>query len=592
METDQNQRGEGSASPRTSQSEAVLDIIRTETVLSKLPVHNLAKKGRVNIQIVKTRPDGQVELKWEVSYSDRYGQARQLAYKVDTIIVDRAIELAGRPLPARICLGSLRDICRDLGHPEGGRDLKSLKKAFLQNAFASIVAKFKYKANDGSERTLEAGFQRYSVIFTGEQFSDGKKADAVYIEFQPSYREVLNNAPVRPLDLTYKKQLPPAAQRFYEIVSYKIFSALKYNQPTAKLPYSEYCTFSAQQRYFDYDHFKKQMYKVHRPHIQSGYIMSKVQHEESIDEQGNRDWIMRYVPGPKARAEFAAAHRGRRNTTIDTQLVETGEAKSRQSYAPRQRRLKLKLPQETIQVTMPNVTPQPMQALPAPAADVDSKILSALMARGITETTARELLANLKPNQIVLDQLEWGEHQVALNPAKFTNPAGFFIHLIRENVTIPATFETSRQQAARREEEQRRLLRQREREELERRYESYKDAEVECYLRDHLDAAEFTVLKEAHAAALRTKHRNLTSAWIEKFAERETRAEIGDRATILSFEEFAVAEKALTSANLLNEQPGGHLLLSQRPPPEPSVFGESGEPEHRESVPPLQSGSS
>jgi hypothetical protein len=30
-----------------------LNIIRTETVLSRLPIHNLSKKGRVNIQITK-----------------------------------------------------------------------------------------------------------------------------------------------------------------------------------------------------------------------------------------------------------------------------------------------------------------------------------------------------------------------------------------------------------------------------------------------------------------------------------------------------------------------------------------------------------
>jgi hypothetical protein len=29
-------------------------------------VHNLAKTGKVNIQIIKTTPSGEVELKWEV----------------------------------------------------------------------------------------------------------------------------------------------------------------------------------------------------------------------------------------------------------------------------------------------------------------------------------------------------------------------------------------------------------------------------------------------------------------------------------------------------------------------------------------------
>ena len=50
-----------------------LNIIRTETVLSRLPIHNLAKKGRVNIQITKKNEYGDIELRWEVSYNDRYG---------------------------------------------------------------------------------------------------------------------------------------------------------------------------------------------------------------------------------------------------------------------------------------------------------------------------------------------------------------------------------------------------------------------------------------------------------------------------------------------------------------------------------------
>jgi hypothetical protein len=57
---------------------APLNIIRSETVLSKLPIHNLAKKGSVDINIVRRNVRGEVELKWEVSYNQRHGQARQL----------------------------------------------------------------------------------------------------------------------------------------------------------------------------------------------------------------------------------------------------------------------------------------------------------------------------------------------------------------------------------------------------------------------------------------------------------------------------------------------------------------------------------
>ncbi|HSX79873.1 MAG TPA: hypothetical protein VLQ80_15030, partial [Candidatus Saccharimonadia bacterium] len=112
-----------------------------------------------------------------------------------------------------------------------------------------------------------------------------------------------NNAPTRPLDYEYLKALAPAAQRFYEIISFKIFAAIKYRHATAKISYSEYCTYSAQQRYYDYDHVKKQMYKVHRPHLKAGYV-KKVECDAARDPDGKPDWILFYTPGPKAPAEF------------------------------------------------------------------------------------------------------------------------------------------------------------------------------------------------------------------------------------------------------------------------------------------------
>ena len=458
-----------------------LDIIRTETVLSKLPVHNLAKMGRVDIQILKQGLNGQVELKWEVSYSDRYGQARQLAYKLDTIVIDRAIEAAGKPLPERLKLGSLREISEQLGISEGGRDLKLLKRAFHQNAGAYIVAKFRYRANDGSEKLLEAGFHRYSVFFSGDTFKDGIRADAVYIEFQPSFREVLNNASFRPLDLSYKKQLPPTAQRFYEIVSYKIFAALKHNQPVAQMAYSEYCTFSAQPRYFDYDHFKKQMYKVHRPHLASGYI-TKLQFSEATDENGKPDWIMSYTPGPKARAEYAT-FTGKKPRVITTAVVE--HTRTVPSHRQRQQRLHLEPVAES-----------------QTAIGFDERVIAELAKRGVGESDARQLLAGLPPGQAVFDQLEWGDFQVAQASGKITNPPGFYISLLQRNVPVPAGFETSQARKTRHEAEsaQRQALR------LEREAvaaaEEVETAEFDAKLQALSEASRLALLAQARAALL------------------------------------------------------------------------------------------
>jgi hypothetical protein len=285
---------------------APLNVIRTETVLSRLPIHNLSKRGEVNIHITKYNERGELELNWDVSHSKKFGDARQLAFQLDTLIIDRRIDELGRPLPKVIRLESLRQICKELGlRSRSGDNTKSLKKALHQNAGAYIIAKLRYKARDGTERLLEAGFTRYSVVFTGERLPDGSKADGVYLILNEPYWEVLNNAPTRPLDYDYLKQLPPTAQRFYQIISYKIFAALKFKHSRAKLLYSEYCTYSAQQRYYDFDHVKKQMYKVHKPHLVSGYL-TKVQFEATTDSDGKPDWVMSYIPGPKARAEFKA----------------------------------------------------------------------------------------------------------------------------------------------------------------------------------------------------------------------------------------------------------------------------------------------
>ena len=294
---------------------APLTIIRTETVLSRLPIHNLSKKGRVPIKITRKNAQGEIELYWKVSPNAEYGEPRQLAYKLDTLVLNQRIHAMGRPLPKVLRLGSITQMCRDLDVVVGGSGHASIQKAFLQNASTFLTAKLRYTATDGTERTLEAGFTRYSVVFTGERLPDGTIADAVYLILNDPYWEVLNHAPFRPLDYHYLQTLPPAAQRCYEIISYKLFAALKYGHPEAKLLYSEYCTFAAQQRYTDYPHVKKQMYKVHKPHVASGYLKS-VRYEATTDEDGGPDWVMTYIPGPKVHAEYAAFNRrpGRRST--------------------------------------------------------------------------------------------------------------------------------------------------------------------------------------------------------------------------------------------------------------------------------------
>jgi hypothetical protein len=497
-----------------------LSVIRTETVLSRLPIHNLCKRGRINIEIRKHGERGSVDLLWEVSYNDRYGPPRQLAYKLDTLVVNRRIEEADRPLPKHIRLGSLREICKELDLSEG-EATNQVKRAIHQNAGAYITAKLTYKANDGTERRLEAGFTRYNVVFTGEQMPDGRRADAVYLILNDPYREVLNSAPVRPLDYGYLKALTPASQRFYEVVSYRIFAALKFKHPHARINYSDYCNFSAQQRYFDYEHFKKQMYKVHRPHLLSGYL-STVRFEETADDEGRIDWIMFYTPGPKARAEYATFTR------------------------------KGKLTELTVEAIAP-----PREGQPAPAPNEGTPeaegeaLVRELVRRGVTKSRAEKLLASLPADQHVLDQLEWGDSLVAKAPAgTYRNPPGFFVHLVQNNVPVPESFETSRKRRIKLEAERDRSEEARERAALELEYEEYRREALDRYLEERLTASKRRERYEAKRKEL-LKQLPFAKSWpdeeVREVVQAALRLEVEGEAGLMGFKEFCEKRKTKRS---------------------------------------------
>jgi hypothetical protein len=470
--------------------------IGVETELSKFPIHNLAKTGSVNIQILKEAPDGQIQLKWEVSYNARFGQPRQLAYKIDTLVINRRIDEARRPLPKFIKLGSLREIGAEL-------DIEStnkVKQALLQNASAFIVAKIKCKLINGTERWLEAGFTRYTVIFTGEKLPDGRVADAVYIELHPRFQETLNNAPIRPLNYEYLKILPPAAQRFYEIISLRVFAALKNKNPFARILYSDFCTYSALTRHFDYESFRVQMAKIHRPHLKSGYL-AKIQYEEVSDGEGKTDWMMSYEPGAKAGAEYHVFTQKEQASGFD--------------------------------------------ALPPMLAKHDNPLLAEITRRGITEKRARTLLQNLVEGQQIMDQLEWGDYLVAQSTGAFHNPPGFLISLIEQNVPVPENFETSKKRKLREEVRQIREKQIQEQLRLETAYDEYKRRETDRYIQEHLTDFELEQLQKKKSKQLAAQFKNfalMPTETVNQIVWGAVKAEIAKRVPFLTFTAYCKAQ--------------------------------------------------
>jgi hypothetical protein len=283
----------------------------------------------------------------------------------------------------------------------------------MQNVGAIISAKLSYKASDGTERTIEAGFSRYSVIFTGERFPDGRKANAIFLILNDIYMKVLNEAQTRPLDYDYLRDLPPAAQRFYELIGFQIYAVLKHERPRARLSYSDFCTRAPQTRYLDWEHVRKQMYKVHAPHLKSGYL-AKVEFQEQRSEGGELDWLMFYTPGRKAQAEFREASKKPR--TIQRPQATKAAKPSRET-----------LP------FLPPATSEPRPATAPHEADPESEqLVSRLIKFHIVDGTARELVRDYR--RAVELQLRALPHR---NTNKIKDLAAWLIVAIKENHQLP-----------------------------------------------------------------------------------------------------------------------------------------------------------
>jgi hypothetical protein len=385
------------------------DLIRTETALSRFPIHKLSKRGNISIDIKTTNEKGELKIKWKVSYNSEYGQPTALAYKIDTLIINRRIEKSGTPVPKLIELGSLREIAEELGYKNTG-NTERIKNALLQNVGALISAKFSYKTKDNTEREIEIADTRYGVIFTGEKLPNGKKANVTCIYLHDLYRQILDTAQTRPLDYDYLKALSPMTQRFYELLSYQIYGAIKNKTMIAKMRYSEFCTYAPQARFYDWEQVRPQMYHLHKPHLKSGYIQS-VECKEIRADDGTLDWIFYYKPGHKADAEYKAANPSRRlrRTFKDENQIPL-------------------IPEPPLPELVPDV---PLSFTPD-----EEKLIAEVRKFGVSEKKARELVKTHK---------EAVEREIVIFPERIKggnikNQSGLLIKAVEEHYTPPETY--------------------------------------------------------------------------------------------------------------------------------------------------------
>lgn len=399
--------------------------IRNETVFSQFPLHRLSK-GRepLSLQITTANEKGKVITTWKVIASADYGEPGILAYKLDTLFINRLIDDARPDIPEVIKLGSLREIGREV--EAGEKNTNSIKKALYQNASANIKAELSYTGNDGRSKFIKFLSSRYAVVFTGETLPNGKEADSVYIVLTPLFREVLRTAKTRPLDYTYLMGLPPTSQRLYELVSPKIYAALKFENPRAKYLYSELCQYAPLTRYENWEQVKKQLYKVHQPHKKSGYF-AKIEFEDAADAEGKADWVIWYTPGRKAKSEF------RRFNTKE------GQALGRQRPS-RPHLVTMDLLKPALIESQVRSEEESREELSQPMLPLDEDLtVNRLTEAGVTESVARKLAnAHREECERQLEALPYRE--------RVKDKGAYLVRAIREQYAMPSGMQAAKQE--------------------------------------------------------------------------------------------------------------------------------------------------
>ena len=487
-----------------------INPLRSNVVLSKLPVHQLSKKDTTQIRLInRSQPGAQIDTYWKVFPNEEFGYPRQLAYRLDTLLINRKIDEAARPFPRIMRLGSLREIARELELRE--EDTDRIKNALKQNSSAYISLKIPHPT-DG-DKYFEGHGARYNLAVKGQTLPDGSNAETVYILWNEPFYTILNTTRSRPLNYSYLSTLPPAAQRFYELISFQFFAALKYGHQEAKIRYSEYCQQAPQNRYSSRQPAQNQMNGVHRHHRRSGYI-AKLRWQKTTDERGSPDWFVHYTPGPKAVAEYEQ-FAGLRIRRKPLKVVEAKPA-----LGTRER-------------------PQPE----SPEPKVNEELLGRLTdaGRGVSESVARKLLADATPAQEehISDCIDcW-------DSIPTTKQAGLLIGFIRHKHSLPTNFVTRSQRRQIDEKNRKQREAQEEQERLKDAHQAYLTQEIDRQIAS--DPTEYDQLvrevKQKQVELAQRDHPNMTDKedWATRMASHQARGQIGKG--LMNFETFCAQQK-------------------------------------------------
>jgi hypothetical protein len=399
-------------------------------------------------------------------------------------------------------------------HRHSGKNYKEVEEwldvLFSTTIFSEGVV---YLANE--KRRVKDRFRVFErAVSFGKELPDGKVADKNYVWFSDWQLQNINSNHLLPIDLeAYRELKNHIAKALVPLLQIWLYATR--NEGVFEKRYDELCQILNIQRY----RYLSLILRTLGPSLdelkQFGYIADWQVERTSDDE--NYKIVLHH--GEKF-------HRDRR-ARLKPRKTDDGAGEQRFEIGRRDGE------PSSIERRSPRADRHTAKVVP----NINEEFLAELTRRGIAEAHARKILADISPDQPVLTQLEWGDLQVQQSGGKITNPAGFYVSLVSGNVMPPPTFETQAQRKTREEREQRREEERRAEQELETEYDWYRETEIDRYIAS-LDPAGVAALLEAKRRDYRDKYKSLSAETNDRFAERETKFELGKRAPLQTIEEF------------------------------------------------------
>ena len=388
-------------------------IINSEVNLLVFPFFSLSTKGLKNktttiYQEVIKKGNQEITLLWKVSSNSEYGYPGPFDRKVQQAISEILSEILKKegkiknPIP----LGSLYNICKRMGISESaGENYRMIKKALERIRATTIKSAGTFYSKEGKQ-WVDDNFSLYDrIVFKGKELPENEIADDNYLFLGSWYLQNLNSFYIKPVDYNYLQSLKSKiASRLYEILGVKFYGLRNKRENFICYRYSKLCQLLPVTPHEYISLAKQQLDPGNNELIDTGFI-SKF----DWSENGNKDWLIYYWPGERAKEEMKRAK-------IKSINNRAGE------YLPGQKEEVKEFSKEQV--------------------DLVNKLLEI----NVTKVTAENLIKNNDQELIK----KWIE---AINYSNADNKAAYLVKAIRENWQFPEGYLREIKEEERKEEE-------------------------------------------------------------------------------------------------------------------------------------------